>query len=210
MQSSLTIVKPAEDVSLVSLYEAKLALNMTSSSQFLDDQLELMIEWASAEIAAMCNRTFAKETVIERFSEGDTYNSNRVYLSRYPVTEITAVDEDGDPLSLDVDYQVNYETGLITRVDSAWFTPTSFSYTGGYELPHEAPKALRQAAVLMTREAYYATTRGDASIRMVAHKESRVIYFDPNSKTGASVGGSGSPARRSISDLLKHFMRFYV
>lgn len=209
MQSSITVVTPAQDVSLVSLYEAKIGLNLASSTDAaLDEQLELLIEWSSSEIAAMCNRVFAQETVVETFQSIGSWN-NRTYLSRYPVKTISAITEDGVTLTTD-DYTLDKETGLLIRSDSYWSTPISVSYTGGYSLPNDAPRALRQAAVLMAREAYYASTRGDASIRMVAHKESRVIYFDPNAKAGASTSGSGSPARRAVGDLLKHFTRFYI
>lgn len=210
MQSSLTVVTPAQDISLVSLYEAKLGINLGSSTDTaLDDQLELLIEWSSAEIAALCNRTFAQETVIETFHDIG-YSNNRLYLSRYPVTTITAFTEDGEAMVLDTDYRIDKQSGILTRIDDVWSGPVSVSYTGGYSLPNDSPRALRQAAVLMTREAYYATTRGDASIRMVAHKDSRVIYFDPNTKSASSGGGSSSPARRAVGDLLKHFTRFYV
>ncbi len=209
MQSSLTVVTPAQSLSLVSLYEAKLALNLQSSTDpVVDEQLEMLIEWASAEIAALCNRTFARETVIETF-DTNALTNNRLYLSRYPVRAITAVTEDGEPIVADTDYKFEASTGLVMRVDSAWGAPMSFSYTGGYDLPNDAPKALRQAALLMTRESYNAISRGDSSIRQISHKESRITYFDPNSKDASSSGGS-SPARRAVGDLLKHFTRFWV
>ena len=208
MQSNLTVITPANNLSLVSLYEAKIALGFANSTDAaLDEQLEMFIEWSSAEIAALCNRTFARETVIESFTSLGAHN--RVYLSRYPIKEITAIDEDGVALVVDDDYTVNMATGLITRVDTAWTTPMSFEYTGGYELPNASPKALRQAALLMTREAYFAASRGDASIRQISHKDSRVTYFDPNAKS-ASSGGDSSPARKAVGSLLQHFTRFYV
>jgi hypothetical protein len=208
MQSSLTVLTPAQSESLVSLYEARLALNLTASNAVLDEQLEMLIEWGSAEIAALCNRTFAQETVTETFTQLDSHHS-RVYLTRYPVTDISVIEEDGTAMVVDTDYQLDAASGLITRVDAVWGTPLTVTYTGGYDLPNDAPKALRQAALLMTREAYYAMSRGDASIRQISHKESRVTYFDPNAKS-SSGGGDSSPARRAIGDLLKHFTRFWV
>lgn len=211
MQSSLTVIKPAQSLSLVSLYEAKLALNLQGQTDaVLDEQLEMMIEWSSAEIAAMCNRTFARETVIETFSRVGEHN--RIYLSRYPVKEITAITEDGETLVVDDDYTLELANGLMLRKDAGWYAPVSISYTGGYDLPNDAPKALRQAALLKTREAYYAMSRGDASIKTIKHKESSVTYFDPNqqSKSLGGGGSGGSAATRAIGDLLKHFTRFWV
>jgi hypothetical protein len=64
---------------------------------------------------------------------------------------------------------------------------------------------------MLAREAYYSTLRGDASVRMVAHKESRIIYFDPNVLAKSGGGGShGTPAQRAASDLLTHFTRYEV
>jgi hypothetical protein len=213
MQTSLTVITPAQDISLVSLYEAKIALNLGSSSNpALDDQISLMIEWSSAEIAAMCNRTFAKETVTETFRDVDTFSNRRIFLSRYPVISVSNVDEDGDVLVVGDHYDIDSGSGTITRMDSAWLSPSSITYTGGYDLPNNSPRALRQAAILMVREAYYASVRGDASVRMVAHKESRIIYFDPNALAVKAAGGGagGSPARRAVGDLLKHFTRFWI
>jgi len=85
------------------------------------------------------------------------------------------------------------------------------SYTGGYDLPNDAPESLRQAAILLTRESYYAAIRGDASVKMVGHKESRVSYFDPMRSMGGGSGGSSgpaTPARRAIDDILRAYTRF--
>ncbi len=210
MLSSLNVITPAQNLSLVSLYEAKIALGLASSTdEALDEQLEMFIEWSSAEIAALCNRTFARETVIETFDTNANYN-NRIYLSRYPVRTVTAISEDGEALVIDDDYSIEMASGRVTRVDAPWSSPASFSYTGGYDLPNDSPKALRHAALLMTREAYNATSRGDSSVRMIRHKDSAITYFDPNSKSGSSGGADGSVARRAVGSLLTHFMRFAV
>jgi hypothetical protein len=86
----------------------------------------------------------------------------------------------------------------------------TIEYSGGYNLPDEAPPALKQAATMLMREAYYAGQRGDASVRMIGHKESRVIYFDPNAAARSAGGGgsAGSPAQRAAHDLLTHFTRY--
>ena len=75
--------------------------------------------------------------------------------------------------------------------------PVRITYSGGYLLPDGAPLDLKQATARML-----SNSRGQASrdavegIRMIAHKESRVIYFDPNSgstaKAATSTGSLGS------------------
>src|SRR6266550_2848077 len=210
MQSFLRVITPGQDTSLVTLYEAKLALGMsTSTDQTLEDLIEMLVGWASSEVAVTCNRVFAKETVTEVFSGVES--STCIFLSRWPVVEIDSIDEDGTEIFEDTDFTLDAESWRLYRVGTNWTGPLTITYTGGYDLPLESPKALRQASLLMTREAYYASTRGDATIRMIGHKDARVIYFDPNAALKAvsgGGGGGGSPARRAVADLLKHFMRF--
>lgn len=207
MQVSKKILVPAKDITFLSQYEARLALNLLSSSdENLDDMIEQFLKWTSDEIATECGRDFAKETLIETFREVNT-DAKRLYLSHYPIVEIESVIAGGSTLTEDVDYEVDWDNGKITRLGSVWSDPTIVTYTGGYDLPHETPPALQQAAILMTREAYFAATRGDASIRLVAHKESRVIYFDPNAKSAGATSG-GSAARRAVADLLKSYMHY--
>lgn len=210
MQSFLRVLTPAQDTSLITTYEARLALGLSmSTDETLEDLIEMLVDWSSGEVATLCNRVFAKETVTEVFSGIES--SSCIFLSRYPVIDIDSIDEDGNEIFLDDDFNLDSKSGALYRLSTGWTGPLTVTYTGGYDLPIESPKALRQATMLMSREAYYASTRGDATIRMIGHKDARVIYFDPNAKTGAAGGASGgSPARRAIGDLLKHFMRFPV
>lgn len=207
MQSSIQIVKRADDISLISLYEAKIALQITDDTQ--DELLERLILQMSGEIAALCNRTFARETLIETFREINE-NIARLYLSHWPVKEITLVTNNGAELVADVDYELDSETGRLWNISGTWDEPVVVAYTGGYLLPFEAPYALRQASILLSREAYFAATRGDASVRMISHKDSRIIYFDPNARTAVASGAAGSAAQRAAGDLLKRFTRFEV
>ena len=101
--------------------------------------------------------------------------------------------------------------GKVTLPNGGSFAEqTVIAYSGGYNLPDEAPPALKNAAVMLMREAYYAGQRGDQSVRMIGHKESRIIYFDPNRTAASGGGGSqgGTPAQRAAYDLLSHFTRY--
>lgn len=210
MQETVNIIKEAESRDLISLYYARLALNLqTSTDPTVDEQLEMFIRWSSDEIATMCNRVFARETIEETFSGFDD-GEERLWLSHYPVQEIVSVSEDGDAVDPD-GYQLSKQTGRLFRLgtDAVWAGPATITYTGGYNLPFDAPEALQQATVLLLREAYNASVRGDLTIRMVSHKETRVIYFDPNARSAAG-GSSGSPARRAAESLLKKYTRFWV
>ena len=207
MQSTLVVFQESEDDSLLTLYEAKLGLNMfTTGTESLDDQIEMLIGWTSDEIAISCNRSFGKETVQETFREIISGNSKRLYLSKYPNIDIESVEENGIPLNKNLDFEVNDDGGWLTRLGGNWSEPVVVNYTGGYNLPKEAPGALKKAAILVTREAYYAAARGDASVKLVVHKESRVGFFDPRAPAGGGSGSSGV-AMRAIGDLLQAFTR---
>ncbi len=209
MQVTQKIVVPAKDINLMTQYELRLALGQSSSSdETLEDMIEMLLEWQSDEIATVCGRSFAKETLVETFREINS-DCKRLFLSHYPLDVVDSVVANGITLVENTDYEVDYENGKITRLGAIWADPSIVTYTGGYDLPHETPPALKQAATLMTREAYFAATRGDASVRMVSHKGSRVMYFDPNAKSASASSGS-SAARRSIESLLQSYIRIEV
>lgn len=209
MQTSIEITVPAEDFTLVSLDNLKLALRITGTAE--DDFLKLIISWASAEVATYCNRVFAKETVVETITEIPN-EATRIFLSRWPLltADLDSVEVGGAALTIDTDFALDEISGKLTDLTGeGWAEPVVVTYSGGYELPDESPLALQHTTILFAREAYFAAQRGDQSIRMVAHKESRIIYFDPNIANRA-VASAGSPAQRAAKDLLAHFTRFEV
>lgn len=206
MFSSITVVKHAPDTALVTLYEAKVALKIPTSSTTDDEQLRFMILRASDEVQTLCSRFFPKEDVIETFREIEN-PITRLWLSRWPIKEeeVHSVTMDGDEVEFDIDS----ESGRLSLFGgSLWAESVVVEYSGGYAIPQEVPPALKQAVLLFTRDAYYSAQRGDSSIRQVTHKESRVVYFDPNAKSQSSGGGaSGSPAQRAAKDLLLRYTR---
>ena len=204
MHSSIQVVKPAPDIGLVTLYEAKVSLRIPPSDTVNDEALRFMILRASDEVQTLCSRFFPKESVIETFREIDN-PITRLYLSRYPVKpdDIVSIEADGMPLPYDVDS----ESGKLTLSGGeAWAQSVVVEYTGGYAIPLEVPPALKQAVLLFTRDAYYASLRGDSTVRQIAHKESRISYFDPSKMTGTS-GSGGSPAQNAATALLQRFTR---
>ena len=63
------------------------------------------------------------------------------------------------------------------------------TYTGGFDLPDEAPLDLQRAAGLELRQyqtqAAQEATSG-AGIRLLQHKDSRIVYFSPRDMAGGS------------------------
>jgi hypothetical protein len=207
MQSTLLILEPSKDDALLTVYEARLAMNLFTTSEQLDDQIEMLIDWASDEIALSCLRTFGREKVQETFREINTGNNRKIWLSKYPNIVIDSITENGLPLTEDVDFEIDDDAGRLVRLNNiTWSEPVVVTYTGGYDLPKEAPPSLKQASIILTRESYYAAARGDASIKLIVHKEARVGYFDPKASAGGSSSG-GSPARRTIENLTLNFTR---
>jgi hypothetical protein len=212
MQSTIVVTTPASSIDLITLAELKRALNITATAS--DEMLGELITRVSDEIAAYCSRVFGYETVVETFTEVDAAK-HRLFLARYPVpqdnTGITSITSGGAALTYPNGLLLDSLWGKLTLPSGNYVEQTIVNYSGGYHLPDEAPPALKQAAIMLMREAYYASVRGDATVRMIGHKESRIIYFDPN-LLARSTGGSGhgTPAQRAAADILSSFTRYEV
>jgi len=199
------ILVPATSHALISLDELKTALGGESGN---DEQMQWLIDTQSAVIARMCNRIFAKETLIETWRElGD----RRLYLTHWPVKEadIASVTTNGsDRLN---DWELDEREGKLS-IFTGRTEPIRIEYTGGYELPDEAPLPLKQAVALMVNtsksEAAAASLSG---VRMISHKESRVMFHSPTS--GGSSGGSStttSQAQDTVKALLGHYVKHWI
>jgi hypothetical protein len=211
MQSNIVVTTPVSNIDLITLTELKTALKITDT--IYDQMLSDIITRVSDEIAALCNnRVFGKEAVVETFTEIPC-DCHRLFLARFPIRaqDIVSISSGGGTLAIS-DYLLDSKWGKVTYPNGKVFVEqTVFTYSGGFNLPDEAPPALKQAAVLLAREAYYAALRGDQSVRMIGHKESRIIYFDPNVLARAALGGGsaqGSPATRAALAILSHFTRY--
>jgi hypothetical protein len=214
---TVKVLEPASYLSFLSLEEAKKALGLpaTGSTPEADDQLQFQIDSASAIIFRLCNRMFAKTTVME------TWRDNRhetTYLRLWPV-------EDDDV------FYIGPINGPVVwpppppPIPAGSFELENFSgklrkggdfsviYSGGYLLPDDAPDDLKHACIMLLRQQRTETARESVEgIRMIAHKESRVIFFDPNAagaKTtqAALSGSSGIP---TVDALLEHYVRFWA
>ena len=212
---TIKVVDEAESIDLITLDEAKTMMGITTTDS--DAQLQMMIDQASATIARLCNRVFAQETCEERFRGT---GSRRVFLSHWPVKEedLTLVEA---PLgtALDTDqYELEQGSGKVSFLtdatvgpgdDPAWPEPVRIVYTGGYLLPHDAPLPLKHACILLVREAkLQMQMMQTAGIRMIAHKESRVMLYDPNAALKAGGFALGPGQRDALDSLLSHYIRY--
>lgn len=213
---TVKVLEEATYLSFLSLEEAKAALGLpaTGSTPEADAQLQFQIDSASAIIFRLCNRMFAKTTVME------TWRENRhatTYLRLWPV-------EDGDvfyiggndgpviwpppppPLPVGSFELENYSGKLHKGGD---FT---IVYAGGYELPDEAPDDLKHACLMLLRQQRTETARESVEgIRSISHKESRVMFFDPNAvKTSSTAALSGTSGVPQVDALLSRYVRDWM
>jgi hypothetical protein len=86
------------------------------------------------------------------------------------------------------------------------------TYWGGFELPDEAPLPLKQATLLLiVHQRSQATRESIEGIRMIAHKESRVMFFDPSQQQKASGGATASPSGvPAVDALLRSYTKFWI
>jgi len=196
---------------LLSLDELKVMLGIGAADVSSDPQLRQMIDWYSAYVSEVTNRVFARERVRETWR--DT-NDRRVFLSHWPVKEedIESVESPSGALLPVTGYELEEASGKLSI-----FGPIGaqivVTYTGGFDLPYEAPADLKNAASLLVRKGRTEAQReATAGIRSISHKDSRVMFFDPNQSAGSAneSGGSSSEAIRAVHALLYHYSRLEV
>jgi len=208
---TIKVLQPATTHDLLTLDEAKLLLGMIPTDTSKDELLAMQISIYSATVAEMCNRIFAREKVEETWRE---MYDGRCFLTHYPVkeTEVESVVSAGSSSG----FELEEASGKLSNVAiydseaSAWPQSVVVTYTGGFNLPDEAPLPLKQAVALSIREEMIRTRQAEtAGIRQVTHKDSRVVFFDPNAVLMKTVGAK-SPGLQAIESLLKQYMRFWV
>jgi hypothetical protein len=203
---TVKVLTPATSTALITLDELKLAFGIDPTDTTHDAQMQLLIDQYSDLIASMCNRTFAKETVEETW-RGDPppYENNRVFLTRYPVADgdITSVGGTDGTLIDPANYEIENASGKLTLIGTT-ADPIIVTYTGGYDLPDEAPPALKAVTQLMVQAGRSQLLRGfNANLRMVQHGDTRVMYYDPNAAKLSLAGAT-------VENLLRPYLRFQV
>jgi hypothetical protein len=214
---TVKVLTEAKTIDLVTLTELKTMLGLSLTDTTEDAQLSMWITQYSDVIATLCNRVFAKETVEETW-RGDSppYDSQngRVFLTHYPVADadITSISAPDGTLIDNTGYELENRTGKL-QFFTTWSEPIRITYTGGYDLPDEAPPALKQALVLLVSAArLYMLRQLTSGIRSISHRESRVQFFDINAAMAKLAGGAGplGTASQAVNSLLYKYMRFYV
>lgn len=209
----IKILTPATNFALLSLEELKIMLGITSTDTSNDVQLQQDIDWYSATVSQITNRVFAKEKLRETWRE---LGSRRVFLSHWPVKEddIESIESPRGTLMPGADYELEERSGKLSLF-AAREEPIVVTYTGGLDLPDESPDDLKSATAILIRQARLAAARAvTAGIRSISHKESRVMFADPNqvnnSAASGATGGGGMEAIKAVQALLYHYSRLEV
>jgi Phage gp6-like head-tail connector protein len=205
MHSILEILGESTDSAgpdLISLDDLKFALGIEGTSE--DAALQAAITMQSRIIAGYCDRRFGLAEALETF----TFDRNETMLPRqaltlslYPVVEIAEVSTAGATAA---DYDFDPASGRLWTGGCWADTVVAVLYSGGYDLPEQAPARLQQAVIQAVNEGRTSGTR-DPSIRELQHGDTRISYFTSSLST-ASSGYLSAP----VVDLIKPFRRLYV
>jgi hypothetical protein len=205
MHSVLEIIGESTDSAgpdLISLDNLKLALEIDGTTE--DAALQAAITHQSRIIAEYCNRRFGLAEALETFTF-DRYENmparQALTLSLYPVVEIIEISAAGATAA---DYNFDPASGRLW-MDGCWAeTVVAVLYSGGYDLPEQAPARLQQAVIKAVNDGRTTGSR-DPGIREVQHGDTRVAYFTPSLSTASSGYLSAE-----VENLIKPFRRLYV
>jgi hypothetical protein len=208
MHSILEIISEDPDSAgpdLVSLDDLKLALGIEGTTE--DATLAAAITFQSRIIAEYCERRFGLAQAVETFTFNryeDMLQRQALTLSLYPVVEVTEVLSAGTGAT---DYSFDPASGrLWMSTGYCWIDTVTVSYSGGYDLPEEAPARL-QRAVIDAVNAGRTSSYRDPTIRELQHGDRRVSYFTPSV---SSTTGSSDFLSAAAAELIKPYRRLHV
>ena len=174
-----------------------IALQITQMSDVISDRMQ----------SRLCKRESCRRP-------GAILTSRRVYLSHWPAkaADITSVEcpRGSTPYVNGVDWELEEKTGKLSLF-TGQSEPISVTYTGGYNLPDEAPPALQAACEILVRSyRIWNIRQATSGIRSISHKDARVMFFDPNVLIKAIGSTPLATAGQTVKDLLYHYMRIWV
>jgi hypothetical protein len=214
MHSILEILEESSDSAgpdLITLDDLKLALGITDNSE--DAQLQAAITFQSRIIAEYCNRRLGRADALETFTfdYGESVLQRQALtLSLYPVAEIFEV---SSMAATDADFELDPASGRLWigpnwTVGAAWPDVVSVTYSGGYDLPEQAPARLQRAVIESVNAVRTSSAYGvrDPSIREVQHGDTRISYVSQS----FAAGTTGQHLTPSVTDLIKPFRRITI
>jgi len=90
-------------------------------------------------------------------------------------------------------------------------SPSSCTTRAATTCREKRPGPLKRASgLLVLQEKLQATLGTVGGVRMLAHKESRVMFHGPLKILTAALGSAGSPIQQSVMNILSHYIRYEV
>lgn len=142
----LTVITPNPTECLTTVERAKAELGLTGSAN--DARLLELIAQASEAISDHCKRVFGVAVLQESFRLDRPIED--LILSRYPITEISGITEDGTSLSPS-QYEANPQSSIVIRLESDrqcfWCGKVTVSYSAGFTLVTNLPWPIERACI---------------------------------------------------------------
>lgn len=200
MRHFFTVHEPTQPTTkdLTTLEDVKAELGTPDSE---DEQIELQITRISTGFGEYCDRLFSLEDVTEIFVFDYCERlapRQPLLLRQYPIVAIESVTVDGVELLSD-SYEYDVASGRLWLVSGFWSGRVEVNYSGGYDLPDDAPSTL-QGAVIEAIRNRRSFSSADPTIRSTTHGDTSVTY---NSEPAQGSGGFS----RTITDALQRFVR---
>jgi len=211
---------PTQD--LITLAELKTQLRIDQTDTTRDEELQLIIDGVSSQMARFANRGwtygFGYHEVQETF--WNCVDEDRIYFSIWPVKladiqSITLAGADILP-GEGTDWVLEEMTGTLFRPNSPWNGTVDAHYKGGYKIPDETPADLKRACGVASREDYYTYIRGSvlSGVRMISHKHARVQYSPPGQLAATQAGAFGpanlGPTWNAVMNVLNKYIRHWM
>ena len=214
---TIKVLEPADTHALMTLDAAKIALGISAADTSADAQLQLAIDQNSVAISSQCLRRgygFGRQKVRETHrcvpAACCPDGSTRIWLMLWPVKEedIESVEAYGSALA----YELEEQSGKLIVWGAA--SEIVVVYTGGFDLPDEAPLDLQQAIGMKVKEARTEAAQAAVTgIRMISHKSARVMFHSPSAGGGGGSSTSsagGTATQKAVQNLLVPYTRYAV
>lgn len=204
-----TVTTPAASRDLTTLSTVKAELNLTTVDAARDAVISRYITEASVAIENFCNRVFVVESIKDRFYPSRevplqtiTGGIDPIQLSRWPVTTLASVKEDGETLVEEEHFIIDKAKGQLIRLDANAYPtrwgayPIVAEYAAGYAT---VPADVSDAAIRTVSGRYFARGR-DPMLR--AEKVPDVWEAQYWVATGSNDKGGGNlpPGVQSLLD----------
>jgi hypothetical protein len=199
----IRVLEPADSYDLVTVDYVKAFLNITTDTD--DARIAALITFASKVIADICDRVFALEKVEETTVLNGSAEGGLV-LNRYPIVDIDSIYNDDNSIIDDI--TVYDAGGGVLHGDLVG--TNIITYSGGYELPDEAPGPLQLACIDLIRSTYYLGSRDPSMQSITDNATGSIRFFPPPGMSRTGAPSKASPLSPQATALIQPYKRLYV